>query len=159
MKKIFLFAVIISASIVSAFAQLSPDDVSLFQSLYGKDKREVVKQYLNLSETESPAFWTLYDEYEAARKEIGKKRIQILETYAKNYATLTDATADNLVTDMLAQTTAMTKLQAKYYGKMKKVIPPMKAAQFIQIESYLDNAMKTAVAEKIPFIGDMERDN
>lgn len=159
MKKILLFTFIIISTFGAALAQLSPDDVAMFQSLYGQEKRDVVKQHLKLSETESAAFWPLYDEYEIARKEIGKKRIQILETYAKNYSTLTDVTVDNLMTDLLSQTEAMTKLQAKYFAKFKKVMPPLKAAQLMQLEIYMDNAVKVKVAESIPFIGQMDSDD
>lgn len=158
MKKILGIILLVAGSFAASYAQLSQDDVALFQSIYGKEKRDVVQQYMKLSEAESAAFWTLYDEYEAARKEIGKKRIQLLEVYAKNYNTLTDETADNLMTDVLAQTEAMTKLQMKYYAKMKKVITPLKAAQFIQLESYMDNAAKVELAENIPFLGEIDRD-
>ena len=158
MKKILLIVLFISGSFISSFAQLSQDDIALFQSIYGKDKREVVQQYMKFSETEAAAFWPLYDEYEAARKEIGKKRIQLLEVYAKNYNTLTDVTADNLMTDVIAQNEAMVKLQSKYYAKAKKIIPALKAAQFMQLETYMDNAAKVELSENIPFIGEIERD-
>ena len=37
------------------------------------------------------------------------------------------------MTDVIAQNSAMVKLQSKYYGKAKKIIPALKAAQFMQL--------------------------
>jgi len=62
-----------------------------------------------------------------------------------------------LITEVLKLNGEQTKLYQKYYGKMKKVISPLKAAQFIQLEVYLENAVRTQIQSQIPFIGDLDR--
>ncbi len=54
-------------------------------------------EFIDLKAEQKDAFWKLYDEYETKRKELGKKRIAILEQYAANYGTMDEAaTAKNI---------------------------------------------------------------
>lgn len=157
MKKLIAIFVlmIVSASFVNA--QMSQDDVSMIQSMYGMNKRDLVKKYMQLTPKQDSVFWPIYDAYESERKSIGEQRIRGIEDYAKNYATLTDAKADELVKKSFELEASMTKLQLKYYEKLKKPISPLKAAQFIQLENFLNNAVRAKIQSEIPFIGEMER--
>lgn len=157
MKKLIAIFVlmIVSASFVNA--QMSQDDVSMIQSMYGMNKRDLVKKYMQLTPKQDSVFWPIYDAYENERKSIGEQRIRGIEDYAKNYATLTDAKADELVKKSFELEASMTKLQQKYYEKLKKPISPLKAAQFIQLENFLNNAVRAKIQSEIPFIGEIER--
>jgi len=157
MKKHFSLLLIFSIVSSFAFSQMSQDDIGMIQSMYGMSKRDLVQKYMKLPAGQDSAFWKIYNEYEIARKEIGAKRIQLLQDYANNYATLTDDKANELITEVLKLNGEQTKLYQKYYGKMKKVISPLKAAQFIQLEVYLENAVRTQIQSQIPFIGDLDR--
>src|SRR5690242_17565680 len=87
----------------SASAQLTTDDVQLIQAMYGKDKRDLMQQYMKFDDsTKATAFWKLYDSYEAERKKLGEQFISILQDYANNYEKLDDKKADELVTRSLA---------------------------------------------------------
>lgn len=142
----------------SACAQLTNDDVNLVQAMYGKDKRDLMQQYLKFNDsTTANAFWKLYDNYESERKKLGQEFISILQDYTKNYETLDDKKADELVTRSLANNIAYENLYGKYYKKMKPVIGALKASQFFQLEGYLRSTIKTAVLDEIPFIGEIDR--
>ncbi|HYK45135.1 MAG TPA: hypothetical protein VEV83_08205 [Parafilimonas sp.] len=142
----------------SASAQLTTDDVNLIQSMYGKDKRDLMQEYLTFKDdAQATAFWKMYDSYEAERKKLGQDFIKILEDYATNYETLTDATADKLVTRMTANNIAFENLYSKTYKQMKPVVGALKASQFLQLEAYLRSVIKTAVLDEIPFIGQIDR--
>jgi len=142
----------------SAFAQLTQDDVNLIQSMYGKDKRDIMESYLKFKDEKSAtAFWKLYDSYEAERKKLGQSYIKILQDYGKNYASLTNAKADELVTRSYNNNIAFENLFLKYYKQMKPVVGALTAGQFIQTEAYFRNAIKGAILDEIPFIGEIDR--
>lgn len=50
---------------------------------------------MQLSSTQSDAFWKVYDEYEVERKVLGQTKIQLIDSYAKQFEKLTDETATN----------------------------------------------------------------
>jgi len=154
MKKLFLFLAIIAST--SIFAQ-STDDVILVQSLYGKSKGDIIKDYLNLAEPQATAFQAVYDNYEAERKALGQKKIQIINDYAINYDKITDEKADELAKNNLKNNVDFEKLLSKAYGKAKKAIGPINAAKFIQLEQYFQTTIRSAVQDEIPFIGELEK--
>lgn len=154
MKKLFLLSVLfISAGV---FAQ-SADDVALVQSIYGKSKGDIIKEYLNLSEPQATAFQSVYDNYEAERKALGQKKMQIINDYAINYDKITDEKADELAKNNLKNNVDFEKLLSKAYGKAKKAIGPVNAAKFIQLEQYFQTTIRSSVQDDIPFIGELDK--
>ena len=141
----------------SASAQMTQDDVNLIQAIYGKEKRDLVQEYMHLNDSSSASFWKLYDSYEIERKKLGQDYIRSMEEYGKNYEALDNAKADALVKNVSANNIAFENLYVKYYNKMKPVVGALKAAQFFQAEAYLKSVIKTAILDEIPFIGEIDR--
>ena len=156
MKK--LLSAVLVFVFFSASAQLTQDDVNLIQSMYGKDKRDIMQAYLQFKDTTSAnAFWKLYDSYEVERKKLGQDFIKILQDYANNYASLTNQKADELVLKSSANNIAFENLYMKYYKKMKPVVGALLAGQFMQTEAYFRISVKAAILDEIPFIGQIDR--
>jgi hypothetical protein len=59
------------------------------------DKRAVYARNLDMSASESAAFWPIYDEYEAKVKKLDDRFLDLVNQYAEKYDSLadTDATA------------------------------------------------------------------
>jgi hypothetical protein len=150
---LFFICLLISAG---AFAQSNKEDVDFIQSIYGKEKKTIVAQFVKLEGAQSDAFWKLYDEYENERKALGHERVALLERYAKNYTTLDDATTDKITMYMVALGDKTDKLIGTYYKKMKKESTVKAAAQFVQIESYLLSVVRSAIFESIPVIDELK---
>jgi Spy/CpxP family protein refolding chaperone len=155
MKKIIFIAVCALFALASQ-AQTNPDEVAYLQSTYGMDKRELVADHMKITKAESAAFWKVYDKYEAARQKIGKKRINNINEYAKNYSSLSDAKATELVNKSLEINAAFTNLQKSTFKEMAKAVSPVRAAQFIQIELFIENILRTEIADEIPLIGEFD---
>ena len=153
MKKLLVIAALFVSA--AGFAQSNKEDVDLIQSLFGKEKKSIVAEFIKLEGAQKDAFWNLYDQYETERKELGKQRIALLERYANNYATLDDATTDKLIHDMMDLGIKTDKLTNSYYGKIKKVSGVKAAAQFVQLESYLTSMIRATIFENIPLIGEL----
>jgi hypothetical protein len=141
----------------SSWAQSAKDEVSIIQSLYGMEKRDAIKEVMELNDIDASKFWPIYDAYEIERKKLGAERIDIISEYAANYTSLTDAKADELANRVFKNNLAFDKLEKTYYGKVKKALSPLKAAQFMQVESYLQNAIRYAVQDELPFIGEFKK--
>jgi hypothetical protein len=154
MKKfLFIAAFFIS---LTGFAQSNKEDVELIQSIYGKEKKAIVADFIELQGEQKDAFWKLYDEYETQRKALGQERVKLLERYASSYATLDDASTDKLMKDMIVLGGKTDKLIETYYGKMKKASSVKAAAQFVQIESYFLSVIRASIFENIPLIGELK---
>jgi hypothetical protein len=157
MKKLSLILIMATATF-STYAQSSfKEDVEVVQSLYGKSKSELVKQYMNLSDAQATAFAKVYDNYETERKALGQTKFQLINDYASNYETLTDSKADELVKGTLKNHIAYEKLYTKTYNQAKKVIGAINAAKFIQLEVYLQTIIRSEILESIPFIGELDK--
>lgn len=156
MKKIILLAVLSFVAITSK-AQTNTDEIALLQSAYGLEKKQIIVQYMKFTEAENAGFWKIYDEYEVERKELGKKRVSAIMDYANNSANLTNEKATELVKSSLDLYISFAKLQEKTFTKLSKVISPLRAAQFIQLEVYLENVVRLEIADEIPMIGELEK--
>jgi hypothetical protein len=157
MKKLSLILVMAIASF-SSYAQSSyKEDVELVQSIYGKSKSDLVKQYMNLSDTQNAAFTKVYDNYESERKALGQTKLQLINNYAENYATLTEEKADELAKGTLKNNQDYEKLYSKTYGQAKKAIGAINAAKFIQLEVYLQTVIRNEIQDAIPFIGELDK--
>lgn len=142
----------------SANAQSSfKEDVDVLQSIYGKSKSDLVKEYMNLSDTQATAFTKVYDNYETERKALGQTKFQLINDYSTNYATLTDAKADELAKATLKNNLAYEKLYTKTYSQAKKAIGSINAAKFIQLEVYLQTTIRNEIQNSIPFIGELDK--
>ena len=116
MKRVFILSAVCMLS-TGMFAQSNKEDVDLIQSIFGKEKKELVQVYMTIPEAQSAKFWALYDQYETARKKLGQERIKLIEAYATNYEKLDSKKATELVTKKLAWADKYTKFQQLYFGK------------------------------------------
>jgi len=151
MKKFFFFAACMVFAVAS-MAQAPTDEIALLQSMYGIGKKDLVAEAMKVTEAEKATFWAIYDEYEAARKEIGKKRAANIIDYAEHYEALTNENATQIVKTSVEVNAAFTKLLDKTFKKMSKAISPLRAAQFYQVELFLEGIVRVRMADEIPLI-------
>jgi hypothetical protein len=153
MRKIL--TLIICLPIVS-FAQSAAEDVDLVQAMYGKEKKTIMVDFIVLEGPAKDAFWKLYDEYESKRKELGKRRVALLENYVNNFQTLDDVTTAKIINETAALGAKTDRLVHTYYKKMEKDAGVKAAAQFYELELYFLSAIRLAVFENLPFIKELK---
>ena len=156
MKKAIILGVALFLS-RAIMAQSNKEDIDIIQSMFGKQKKELVNAYMTIPQKKNDQFWKLYDQYEDARKKLGRQRIALIEDYANHYDKLTDAKASELATKKLAWNAAYAKFQQTYFTKFVVVIGGIQAAKFMQLEDYIENSIRVAVSDEIPFIGELEK--
>lgn len=157
MKKLTLMIVALMGLSLLTSGQIQEGDINLFQKMFGAEKTALVKQYMKLTPQQDSVFWDVYNSYETARQDLGKRRIMLIDNYAKNFMSLTDDKTSDLINEANAIETEFKKLQKTYFKKMTKSIGTLKAAQFYQFESYLNNAINISIQENIPFVGELEK--
>jgi len=155
MKKMLLGLLTLLFS-TGLFAQSNKEDIDMIQAMYGKNKKDLVNEYMQLGAADSSKFWKLYDEYEVARKGLGKERIALLEDYANNYDKLNDQKAITLTEKFMALNMKYTQFQQTYFKKFSATMGGLKAAKFFQLENYFESAIRFAIQDHIPFIGNLE---
>ncbi|WP_200976034.1 hypothetical protein [Echinicola sp. 20G] len=137
-------------------AQVSEDDeLQLIQAEFGMDKKKLIDAYMDLPESVSPSFWTIYQAYEEDRKAIARERIMLMEEYLEKYEALDEETADDLAKRTLQNTLKRDKLHASYYKKFKKATSAIDAAKFLQLDDYIHSTIRSAMQEELPFIGEI----
>lgn len=154
MKKLLTLLALCFSTVV--FAQSNKEDVDFIQSIYGKEKKTIIADFIKLEGAQKDAFWKLYDEYETKRKDLGKKRIALLEKYANSYSSIDDATASEITKETIKLGAETDKLIATYHKKMEKAAGAKAAAQFYQIEAYFLSVIRASILESIPFIGELD---
>ena len=155
MKNHKLFFVLLLFAPILALAQPTQDEMEYFQSIYGMEKRALFENFIQLEGDAADDFWLLYDEYEKARKELGKNRVKLLLDYAENYDNLTPEKTDELMKAMIKQKTSLDKLTVTYYKKINKASGSKVAAQFFQLENYVLAGIRMGIMDSIPFIGEL----
>ena len=153
MKKITLLLVACLFATVS-YSQSNKEEIDLFQAAVGIQKKEAVANFVHPTAAQKDAFWKLYDEYESVRKINGQQRIKVLEQYATQFATMTDAQAEAWMKEVLKLQAATDELIISYYNKIKKATSPLVATQFYQIENYFLAVVRAKILDTVPFVGE-----
>jgi hypothetical protein len=158
MKKIFLAVLVVLLAFI-AKSQTNKEEVVLVQSIYGMEKKDLIGKHMILEESQTDAFWQLYEEYEIERKEIGLKRAANISAYADKYENLTNEDADLLIKTSFEINLKFVQLWEKTYKKMARSLSPVTAAQFIQAEMFIENMVRQELALDIPLIGEIDLKN
>ncbi len=156
MKKINLLLSILLFTVVSVSAQSQKEEVELFQSIFGMEKKAAVADFIIVEGETATNFWALYDEYETIRKENGQKRLDLLEKYSNEYSSLEDEKTRKITKEMISIGSKYDKLIQKYYKKVDKKCGAKYAAQFYQIEMYFQSVIRLTIMDEMPFIGEVE---
>ena len=136
-------------------AQTNNEEVDLFQSIFGMQKKAVVSEFLGIENDDQ--FWSLYGQYETERKELGKKRIDLLVDYTQQYNSLNETKYDELIEQTISLRKSTDKLLDSYYKKIRKTSGSKLAAQFFQLESFISSQIRASILDEIPYIGEFDQ--
>ena len=156
MKKLNLIMVFLFVSVLTVFAQSNKEEIELYQSVFGAEKKATVAEFIQLEGEAGTAFWSLYDTYETARKVHGQKRLVLLEKYVENYEDLGEEKTKEIMKEMISLADAYNKLIKKYHKSISKACGAKAGAQFYQLETYFQSGIRMTLMEEIPFIGELD---
>ena len=128
------------------------DYIQLIRTDLRTAKKEIITQNMRCSETESKAFWPIYQKYEADLAKIGDVKAQIIKEYAKYYelGTLLPTVAEDLSRRTFKAQKDTIALREKYYDDFKKALPAPKVTRFFQIDNKFQAVVDFQLAAEIP---------
>ena len=118
----------------------------------------MIAEVMDIPAAQQTAFWEEYSVYETKRKELGRKKFDIISQYADQYGKFTDENIADLTNRSIKNNMDIQKLFKKTYKSMSKSVSPKTAAQFLQLENYIMTAIQLEIQESIPFIDEIKLD-
>jgi hypothetical protein len=114
----------------SAYIELLKGDVD--------GKREaIVTEILQLSPEDGKVFWPIYREYDKELRALNAAGAEAVQAYARDFQTLTDARADELLNKSFQVERQRVDLKKTYYDKVKAALSAATAARFFEVDRQL----------------------
>jgi hypothetical protein len=128
------------------------DNMQILRDKIKADKKLLVANNMELTDSEAKGFWPVYEEYQKELAAINQRIVKLIESYAADYRakTLTDEKAKKLVEEMVAIEKAEVGMKTAYAPKLGKVLPQVKVARYLQIENKIRALVKYELAGAVP---------
>ena len=156
MKLIRILIVAVAATIaVPAAAQDKPaSNMEILQQKLKADKKLIVADNMELTQSEAGKFWPIYEAYEKDLDKINQRLGRMIAAYADDYRnnTLSDDKAKALVKEAMSIEDAELKLKRSYSEKLAPVLPQKKVARFLQIQNKIRAVVKYELAAQVPLV-------
>jgi len=151
----FLAAVMLFGFAPLSAAQDKPaNNMDIFHAKLKADKKLIVTKYMALTASEAKKFWPVFEEYQQDLQKINQRLLHLLQSYAADYRnqSLTDDKAQKLLDEWIAIENDDAKRRVAYMPKVMQVLPPKKAARYLQIENEYRIVLKYDLASTVPLV-------
>ena len=150
---LFILAAILA---LPAFADddSASSNMDILRQKLTADKKFVVAENLDLTDAEGKGFWPVYEAYQADLHQINQRLARVVNDYALAYnkGAILDKTAKKLLDEAIAVELAEVKLKQSYVPKLIKVLPQVKVARYLQIETKIRAIVRYELAATIPLV-------
>jgi len=143
-------ALLATAAPFAAQAQSTYDDTQQLIAQIQADKRAVVLKAMALDDAQMTAFTPIYDAYQADRKLLMQRGIDLINAYSSNYDSMTDDAAKKLLKDWFKLREDEDALVKKYTKRMDQALPTTKVLRFVQVENKLDTLLRLPAIQAVP---------
>ena len=163
LKSVWL--VIAVSFVVPAIAQTSVSDkaptgdstamnMQILRDKVRADKKLVVAQNMQLTDSEASAFWPIYEAYQTDLGKINERIRKVILAYAAAYNSgpVTNEEAKKLMEEWLGAQDADVQLMRSYVPKLEKALPDMKVTRYIQIETKIRAIERYELSSQIPLV-------
>jgi hypothetical protein len=133
-------------------AQTTTDEFAALRGVLKADRKVVIAEAMQFTETESTAFWPLYRAYRAKMDKLGDGVVKLVLEYADAYPNVPEDRAGKLLKDYLALEKDLVNVRAKYLKKIAKVLPKSKVLRLAQLENRLDLVLRLQMASVVPLV-------
>jgi hypothetical protein len=153
MKKL-LFGIVLLFNSFGLFAQNSTDYLEVQRDVLKTEKKALIAEAMELTEAESPAFWSLYNEYNEKMFVINTKLFNLIKDYSEHYENMSNDKAVELWTNAMNVETELLKLEKNYFKKFLKILPGTKAVRYLQAENKVKNLVDAQLSLQVPLFQD-----
>ena len=163
MKK-YVAAVLFGAAMIAAQSTVAAEDktadvtdMEALRKAVRSDKKVLVASTLKLTDAEAKRFWPLYDAYQRDVDLANRRRNVVVEVLICRDKPLSDLYARNLATELMAADEAEVKSRRTLQNRLMRgvptrILPPRKAARYLQLESKIRAVQAYDIAATIPLI-------
>ena len=155
MKKVIYFFLVALCLVASglAFGQTNPtDEKEALRLTIQTERKALVDKNMGLTEEEGKGFWPLYEEYQKELAKLNKRKLDFIESFAKDYEKMTDEKAKVLMDEWMDIQKDALQVKSSYIGKFGRVLPMKKVARYFQIENKLEAVVDYELAGRIPLM-------
>ena len=130
----------------------SDQDIQLLREDLRSKKKQLIAANLRLTDVEATKFWPVYDQYTAELVKINNEKYAVIQDYAKNWGTMTDAQALDLTRRYLEMEGKVNALRTRYVPIINQVLPGTKTATFFQMDRRIGMMIDLQLASQIPVV-------
>ena len=127
-------------------------EIKLLRKDVRAEKSRAMLNALELNADQTAKFLPIYKQFEGELGKLNDLREANVREFAKNYSTMTDNKADELVNQAISYYKKRTDLIANYYDKVRAALDTGTAARFVQVEAMLDNIIDLQIQSGMPLI-------
>jgi hypothetical protein len=157
--KIVVLLLIAVLWLTPAFAQNAAsnkpaDNMEILRDKVKADKKLVVADNMQLTESEAKGFWPVYEAYQKDLQKINDRASAIILAYAHAWNTrmMDNQKARKMTSQFLVIQTDEVNLMKSYVPKLEKVLPSVKVARYLQIENKIRAIIRYDMAGSIPLV-------
>lgn len=150
-----IMVIIMAIMLVAALAPAQDKPADNMQIVLEKiraDKKLLVAENMQLTETEAKAFWPVYDQYQDELFLLRTRTAKLIKDYGDAYEKMTNDTAKKLLDEYMTIESLGPKLRQAYLPKFRKVLPETKVMRYYQIENKIQAALMYEIASNIPLM-------
>lgn len=136
--------------VAPALAQTVNDELEAARAQIHADRKAIVAKLMQMTDTESAAFWPVYNTYREDVRKTDDKVVALLKDYAAQESTLTDVQAQKMLDQLTSLRGEKAGLQKVYVKKFGKALPAKKLIRYYQIENKMDAIIAYDLAANIP---------
>jgi hypothetical protein len=163
MMKKYLIATVYAWSLLAAPMAIAEGnaadatDMRALRNAVQADKKALVASTLKLTDGEAKKFWPVYDAYQRDVDLANRRRNVTLEALIGLDKTPSDLYARSLANELIAADEAEIKARRTLHNRLlrgvpTRILPPNKAARYLQLESKIRAVQAYDFAQSIPLI-------
>jgi len=156
-------AALLAVGLIAAQAAWGEDkvadvtDMDALRAAVRADKKAFVGSTLQLTPAEAKRFWPLYDAYQRIADDSNRRRSLAVQAIVMQDKPVTDLYAKNLANELIGADEEEVRARRALSNRLmrgvpSRVLPPAKAARYLQLESKIRAMQAYDIAAGIPLL-------
>jgi hypothetical protein len=149
-----LAMLILGVASLSVAQDKPADNMEILRDKIRADKKLLVAENMELTESEAKGFWPIYEQYQKDLQKVNQRMVNLLESYADDFRrkSLTDEKAKKLIDEAVAIEQTEADLKSTYAPRLGKALPVRKVVRYLQIENKIRAVVKYDLASGVPLV-------
>ena len=124
--------------------------VELLQTDVDSKREAIVKEIMQLGDSDAKVFWPVYKEYDAQRAKLDSAEAQLIQEYSTDYQTISNEKAEELLNKSFGIEAQRVELKKKYFHTIKSALSATTAARFIEVENQMEDVASLQATSVLP---------